>query len=126
MGHLAVQYAHKLGCAPIVFSRSATKEGDALALGAEEFHVVEDGKPVQLPAGKGVDVLLLCSGRLPDLGLFMGALGRRARIVPLIIQVEDMVVPYVMSGFLFDGRVNGLSADVCRYMPFMLPGHTIM
>lgn len=97
LGHLAIQYAHKLGCATVVFSRSASKEADAFTLGAQEFHVVEDGKAIELPAGKGVDVLLICSGRLPDLALFMGALARRARIVPLIIQVEDMVVPYVTS-----------------------------
>ncbi|KAE8448164.1 hypothetical protein EG329_009768 [Mollisiaceae sp. DMI_Dod_QoI] len=105
LGHLAVQYARAWGCEPIVFSRNPSKEDDAYKLGAKEFHVIPSSPESKLNVSEGVHILLLCGGALPDFGLFMPALARRATIVPLIIQGEPLVVPY---------------------MPFILPGHRII
>jgi alcohol dehydrogenase (NADP+) len=65
LGHLAVQYARSWGCDPVVFSRTADKEEDAFKLGAKEFYRIPTAKEAKLEV-KGINVLLLCGGRLPD------------------------------------------------------------
>ncbi|KAH6681749.1 NADP-dependent alcohol dehydrogenase [Halenospora varia] len=105
LGHLAIQYAKAWGCDPVVFSRSAHKKDDAMRLGAKEFHLIPSSSGEKFDPMLGVNVLLLCGNGLPDFGLFMPALARRATIVPLIIQGKPLVIPY---------------------MPFMLPGHRII
>ncbi|TVY13283.1 alcohol dehydrogenase [Lachnellula arida] len=104
LGHLAVLYARAMGCETVVFSRSTGKRGDAMMCGATEFCVVPEAGG-KLDVEVGVDILLLCGNGLPDFEQFMPVLARRATIVPLIIQGEPLVVPY---------------------MPFMLPGHRII
>ncbi|TVY81518.1 alcohol dehydrogenase [Lachnellula suecica] len=105
LGHMAVQYAKAMGCDPVVFSRSPAKKEDALKLGAKEFHLIPSSPEVGLEVTDGIHVLLLCGDRLPNFEQFMPVLARRATIVPLIIQGEPLVIPY---------------------MPFMLPGHGII
>ncbi|KAL2074480.1 hypothetical protein VTL71DRAFT_8258 [Oculimacula yallundae] len=105
LGHLAVQYAKAWGCSPVVFSRDKTKKDDAIKLGATEFYVISSSDKDVIPVKDGVNVLLLCGGGLPDFGKFMKVLARRATIVPLVIQGEPLVIPY---------------------MPFLLPGHRII
>ncbi|KUJ20897.1 NADP-dependent alcohol dehydrogenase [Mollisia scopiformis] len=105
LGHLAVQYARAWGCDPVVFSMNSAKKEDAYKLGAKEFHIMPSSIEGTLNVSEGVNVLLLCGGALPDLRLIMPTLARRATIVPLIIQGQPLVIPY---------------------MPFMLPGHRII
>lgn len=92
-GHLAIQYARAWGCDPVVFSRDPEKKDDAYKLGAEEFCVMPSSSEQTLGLEKGVNVLLLCGGSLPDFELFMPVLARRATIVPLIIQGKPLVIP---------------------------------
>ncbi|KAG4420794.1 hypothetical protein IFR04_006074 [Cadophora malorum] len=105
LGHLAVQYAKAWGCDPVVFSRDESKRDDAMKLGATDFHVIPSSDNGKLEVKDGVHVLLFCGGALPDFGRFIEVLARRATIVPLIIQGEPLVIPY---------------------MPFLLPGHRII
>lgn len=71
LGHLAVQYARAWGCDPVVFSFDASKKDDAFKLGAKEFVIILSSSDGKLDAGKGVDVLLLCGGALPDFQLYV-------------------------------------------------------
>lgn len=50
----------------MVFSRTADKEEDALKLGAKEFYTIPSSKEIKLKVKEGVNVLLLCGGKLPD------------------------------------------------------------
>jgi uncharacterized zinc-type alcohol dehydrogenase-like protein len=59
LGHLAIQFAHALGCEVTALSSSPAKEQEAIAFGADHFVVVGDSA-----AMKGVDYafdLLLCT-----------------------------------------------------------------
>jgi len=105
LGHLAVLYARAMGCDVVVFSGSESKRADAMALGATEFCLLpREGGPIHnLKAG--INVLLLCGGELPNFEVFIPLLERRATIIPLIIQREPLVIPY---------------------MSFLLPGHRII
>lgn len=95
-----------MGCEVTVFSGNENKRADAMALGATEFCVLPS-KDSDVPASskEGINVLLLCGGGLPDFAIIIPLLARRAAIVPLIIQGEPLIIPY---------------------MPFLLPGHRIM
>ncbi|RLN27280.1 hypothetical protein BBJ28_00021083 [Nothophytophthora sp. Chile5] len=58
LGHLAIQFIRAMGATPVAFSRSANKEKEVRALGAEEFYNLTD--PVdQEKAKKSVNKLLL-------------------------------------------------------------------
>ncbi|XEV03314.1 hypothetical protein FSHL1_008601 [Fusarium sambucinum] len=42
LGHLAIQYANKMGADVVIYSTSASKETEARQLGAKEFHLIEN------------------------------------------------------------------------------------
>ncbi|KAI7758881.1 hypothetical protein LZL87_009876 [Fusarium oxysporum] len=62
LGHLAVQYAAKMGCHVTVCSHSSGKEEAARNLGASEFQVMGDTSP----SSRAVDCLLLTGAQEPD------------------------------------------------------------
>ena len=62
LGHLAIQFASKLGASVVVFSHSANKEAEARSFGAEEFYSLDDISKMETP----VDVLILTANRYPD------------------------------------------------------------
>ena len=61
LGHLAIQYADKLGGTVVVFSTSPNKEDEARRFGASEFYLVSELDKVKEP----VDVLVIAGGQ-PD------------------------------------------------------------
>lgn len=63
LGHLAIQYATKLGAQPIVFSTSRNKEAEARSLGATEFYLVEE---MFEKLHKPVDVVIVAGSKHPD------------------------------------------------------------
>ena len=64
LGHLAIQFAAKLGCEVIVLSSSESKKNEATKLGATDFYVMKDN--LELPAHKKLDHLLICGSGNPD------------------------------------------------------------
>jgi alcohol dehydrogenase (NADP+) len=71
LGHLALQYTCAWGCDPVVFSRTAGEDGDALELGAKEFYLIPSEEQAQIPIEEGVNVLLLCGGQLPNFEMYV-------------------------------------------------------
>ena len=65
LGHLAIQFASKMGCEVVVFSGSEGKRAEAIALGASEFYTGEDLKGEGMRRGF-VDHLLVTTSQLPD------------------------------------------------------------
>ena len=64
LGHLAIQFAAKMGCEVVVFSSTTSKKAEALEFGAREFHsVTELGKGENI---RPIDHLLVTSHSLPD------------------------------------------------------------
>ncbi|EXV02616.1 Zn-dependent alcohol dehydrogenase family protein [Metarhizium robertsii] len=65
LGHLAIQFASKMGMEAVVFSSSASKKEEALEFGASEFYTAADlAKPENI---ERVDILLITSSVMPDL-----------------------------------------------------------
>jgi len=62
LGHLAVQFAGKMGAEVVVFSTSGDKEGEARRLGAREFYVLGEMEGLRAP----VNTLVVAGSRYPD------------------------------------------------------------
>jgi len=66
LGHLAIQFASKIGAEVVVFSSSEKKRREAEQLGANEFWVIDDLKSGAKKIGKGIDHLLVTAAGHPD------------------------------------------------------------
>jgi D-arabinose 1-dehydrogenase-like Zn-dependent alcohol dehydrogenase len=62
LGHLAIQFASKLGTEVVVFSTSKSKEQEAKGFGASEFVLLDQLEKLRAP----VDVLVLTASKFPD------------------------------------------------------------
>jgi D-arabinose 1-dehydrogenase-like Zn-dependent alcohol dehydrogenase len=60
LGHLAIQFAAKMGCEVVVFSGSDSKKKEAIELGATEFYSGD------IPRKGFVNHLLVTTSQLPD------------------------------------------------------------
>ncbi|EPE34004.1 GroES-like protein [Glarea lozoyensis ATCC 20868] len=91
LGHLAIQFASKLGYETVVFSSSARKEEEARGFGASEFVVLGEAEKVSAP----VDVLIVAGSKYPDWEKFMqkNILARTGTIVPLSAPAENFNLP---------------------------------
>jgi D-arabinose 1-dehydrogenase-like Zn-dependent alcohol dehydrogenase len=62
LGHLAIQFAAKLGAEVVVFSTTKAKEAEAKGFGAAEFCLLSEPEKVSAP----IDVLVLTGNSYPD------------------------------------------------------------
>jgi D-arabinose 1-dehydrogenase-like Zn-dependent alcohol dehydrogenase len=63
LGHLAIQFAAKMGCDVVSFSGTNSKKEEAIKLGAKEFFATKDMK--ELNIGKKIDCLLVTTSAQP-------------------------------------------------------------
>lgn len=91
LGHLAIQFANKMGCEVVVFSGTDNKKEEALKLGAHEFYATKGVK--ELAVGRQVDHLVVTTSFPPDWNLFLPVLKPRATILPLTAAQGDFAVP---------------------------------
>ncbi|TVY52521.1 putative formaldehyde dehydrogenase AdhA [Lachnellula cervina] len=109
LGHLAIQFASKMGMEVVVFSSTEAKKQEAIAFGASEFHATSGVE--SLGGITKVDALLITTNVNPDLSLvppadpsrrFLPVLAAGAKIFPLTISME--VLPFtplaLIGGFL--------------------------
>lgn len=67
LGHLAIQFASKLGAEVVVFSTTAQKEEEARAFGAKEFYLLSEPEKIKEP----IDVLVLTGSKFPDFSKYV-------------------------------------------------------
>ncbi|QSZ37278.1 hypothetical protein DSL72_009372 [Monilinia vaccinii-corymbosi] len=70
LGHLAIQFASKMGCDVVAFSASEDKREEALGLGAREFVVTRGDEEIDLKGPK-INHLLVTGSRLPSWGKYV-------------------------------------------------------
>jgi uncharacterized zinc-type alcohol dehydrogenase-like protein len=75
LGHMGVKLAASMGAEVTVFSTSASKESDALALGAHKFVVTKEPGALEALAGK-YDFILDTVSAPHDLNAYLNLLGR--------------------------------------------------
>ncbi|KAK7472185.1 hypothetical protein VKT23_000307 [Stygiomarasmius scandens] len=103
LGHLAVQFAAKMGCEVVVFSSSENKREEALALGASEFYPIKGVEDLTtLGMRKPIDRLLVTSGSgitpqgttlSANMGMFYPILSSNATIIPVYVDMGPLSVP---------------------------------
>ena len=69
LGHLAIQFAAKMGMEVIVFSTTAAKKDEAMKFGATEFWPTKDVK--ELKDVKPLQSLIITTSVLPDFALYV-------------------------------------------------------
>ncbi|KAI8954367.1 GroES-like protein [Xylaria longipes] len=93
LGHLAIQFAAKMGCRVVVLSGSDSKKDEALALGAHEF-VAMKGK-TELEVSRPLDRLLVTTSFQPSWDQVLPIMAPRAVIYPLSVSSDNFEVPYM-------------------------------
>ncbi len=64
LGHLAIQFASKMGCEVVVFSTTASKKAEALQFGAREFYTAAELEATENI--RPIDHLLVTTNTLPN------------------------------------------------------------
>ncbi|KAE8155197.1 chaperonin 10-like protein [Aspergillus avenaceus] len=106
LGHLAIQFAAKMGCQVVVFSGTDNKKDEAKKLGATEFYATKGAK--ELNIGEKLDNLIVTTSSQPDWKLYVGVLNPGATISPLSVDLEDFKFPYMAllgNGFTVQGSL---------------------
>ncbi|SPQ23284.1 e368fd3f-62e2-4f89-ad8b-6e1dbbb18424 [Thermothielavioides terrestris] len=101
LGHLAIQFAAKLGCRVVVLSSSDRKRAQALELGAHKFLAITkeeglDAKAIQEAGGVWpISRLLVTASAQPSWATLLPLLAPKARIYPLSVSTDNLVIPYM-------------------------------
>jgi D-arabinose 1-dehydrogenase-like Zn-dependent alcohol dehydrogenase len=116
LGHLAIQYANKMGCDVVVFSSTESKKEEAMSLGASEFFATKDVK--ELKIGKPLDALFVTTSQQPDWAQYMPIMAPGSTVFPLTVSDGNLTIPYMpfLAGEL---RIQGAlvaARDVHRTM----------
>jgi D-arabinose 1-dehydrogenase-like Zn-dependent alcohol dehydrogenase len=67
LGHLAIQFASKMGMEVVVFSSSESKAQKAFGFGASEFHITSETE--KFGGIAKLDILLITANTTPDLAM---------------------------------------------------------
>lgn len=98
LGHLAIQFAAKMGCHVVVLSGSDRKKEEALKLGAQEFIATKNVKEIK--PSRPLNRLLVTTSAQPDWNQLIGALAPGASIHPLSVDEGNFSIPYSRSTIL--------------------------
>ncbi|KAI0406828.1 GroES-like protein [Xylaria palmicola] len=93
LGHLAIQFAAKMGCRVVVLSGSDSKKEEAMRLGAHEF-IATKGK-AELAVSQPLDRLLVTTSFQPNWEQIMPIMAPCATIYPLSVSSGNFEVPYM-------------------------------
>ncbi len=106
LGHLAIQFAAKMGCRVVVLSGSDRKKAEALQLGAHEFIATKDAK--KLEVSSPINCLLVTAAVPPDWELILPIMAPRSTIYPLSVSSGKLEIPYmglIMQGISVRGSL---------------------
>jgi D-arabinose 1-dehydrogenase-like Zn-dependent alcohol dehydrogenase len=93
LGHLAIQFAAKMGCRVVVLSGSERKREEAMKLGAGEFIATRGA--TELSVSTRIDRLLVTAAVPPDWDLLLPILAPRSAIYPLTVSAGNFQIPYL-------------------------------
>ncbi|KAL1850316.1 hypothetical protein Plec18170_007011 [Paecilomyces lecythidis] len=112
LGHMAIQYAKKMGCDVVVFSSTNDKRQEALDLGASEFYATKGVADFSTLGMRPVNRLLISSSTKTDLAIFYHILSHSATIIVLSVNEGDITVPHTPTVILGHKVVGSL---VCNH-----------
>lgn len=106
LGHLAIQFAAKLGCRVVVLSGTDRKKEEALRLGATDFVATKGVK--DLKVSRPLQRLLVTTSAQPDWDAILPVMAPRSTIYPLSVSSGHLEVPYmplVFQGIAVQGSL---------------------
>jgi D-arabinose 1-dehydrogenase-like Zn-dependent alcohol dehydrogenase len=92
LGHLAIQFAAKMGCQVVVLSGTESKREEAMGLGASEFYAFTETPP----AIKPLDHLLVTSAQQPNWEAIFPIMASDGTIYALTVDMAEMKFPYLL------------------------------
>ncbi|KAG8529552.1 uncharacterized protein KY384_006189 [Bacidia gigantensis] len=105
LGHLAIEFAAKMGCEVVVFSSTDSKKEEAMRLGATEFVATKDAKKLDV---KPLSRLVVTTSQMPDWEPYIPILAPGAKIFPLTVSMgnfEFPQMPMITQGITVQGTV---------------------
>ncbi|KAI0385482.1 GroES-like protein [Hypomontagnella monticulosa] len=106
LGHLAIQFAAKMGNRVVVLSGSDKKKDEAFRLGAHEF-IATKGKK-ELTVSSPINRLLVTTSAQPNWELILPIMAAGSAIYPLSVAHGNFEIPYlplVMQGIAVQGSL---------------------
>jgi D-arabinose 1-dehydrogenase-like Zn-dependent alcohol dehydrogenase len=106
LGHLAIQFAAKMGCKVIVLSGTDAKKAQALQLGAHEFVATKNAETLSVTTP--INRLLVTTSAQPDWNLILPLMSTRSVIYPLSVSMDDFKLPYmplILQGIAVQGSL---------------------
>ena len=95
LGHLAIQFANKMGCRVVCLSGTDSKKEEATRLGARDFLAMKDKTADDLKDAPKLDRLLVTTSAQPDWKLILPLMKTRSSIYPLSVSEGDFAIPYM-------------------------------
>lgn len=122
LGHLGVQFARAMGFETISIARGATKEADALALGAHHYIDSTAGDvAAAMAAFGGVSVVLATAANSRAMADTLGGLAPRGELVIIGVTTEPLPiapVQLITPGLSLTGHPSGTARDIEETMRF--------
>ena len=119
LGHLAIQFAAKLGCRVVVLSGSDRKRDESKRLGATEFIATKDAE--KLETEHPITRLLVTTSAQPDWAKLLPILAPRAVVFPLSVDEGDFKFPYmalISKGITVQGSIVAARAMHKKMLDF--------
>ncbi len=120
LGHLAVQFAHKMGCEVVVFSTSANKEKEARSFGADHFVVSTNRNAMEREKGS-IDFFLHTVSSAVDLESYLGLLkpeGKLCLLGAISSSFELPIMPMISKNLAIVGSHIGSPAMIESMLAF--------
>lgn len=122
LGHLAVQFAAKLGYEVVAIARGADREGDARMLGAHHYIDSTQGQPGEtLAALGGADLILSTAPTTEPVSELVAGLRVRGRLVMVGIDGGSLTLPaarIAANALVVTGHITGTALDIEETMRF--------
>jgi D-arabinose 1-dehydrogenase-like Zn-dependent alcohol dehydrogenase len=93
LGHLAIQFAAKMGCRVVVLSGTDRKRDEAMKLGAHEFIATKGAS--ELKTSWPLNRLLVTAAVPPNWDLVLPIMAPRSAIYPLSVATGNFEIPYM-------------------------------
>ncbi|KAK4447360.1 NADP-dependent alcohol dehydrogenase [Podospora aff. communis PSN243] len=119
LGHLAIQFAAKMGMEVVVFSGTESKRQQAMELGASEFYVTSGKK--SLAGIEKIDAMLITTSVAPDMALYSPVLALGALVFPLTVSTEHIKLSpldLILGNLRIIGSLIGPTASVRAMLRF--------
>ena len=102
LGHLAIQFAAKMGCEVVALSSTEDKKEEAISLGATHFLATKGRTNLSVP--RKINHLIVTTSKMPDWNLYDSILAPMAAIYPLTITDFEQKLEIPFMRFLLSGR----------------------